>query len=162
MKLDVAIRSVQDAERELAHELLVVGEQHAAEADVYATAHTLAQECAQQLELLAPFGAQHGVPDDGDGVGEPSALAEWLRRTGSKLTARSSAPGLVFLQDLRGLLLRAYDAEIAWVVLGQVGNAVRDRALLDAVCTGHERAEMRCRWLRTRIKEASPQILVVS
>ena len=161
MKLDVAVRSVQDAERELAHELLVVGERHAAEADLYHLAHTLAQQCAQQIELLKPFGERYGVPDDAEGVGESNSLAEWLRRTGSKLAAKSAAPGMLLLRDLRGLMLQCYDAEIAWLVLGQVGNAIRDRALLDGVCTGHERAEMRCKWIRTKIKESCTQILVV-
>jgi len=75
MKLDLAVRRVQDAERELAHQLLVIGERHASESDLYHLAHTLAQQCAEQIELLAPFGERYGVPDDADGVGEPNSLA---------------------------------------------------------------------------------------
>jgi hypothetical protein len=160
VKLDVAVRSVQDAERELAHQLLVVGERHASESDVYHIAHTLAERCARQIELLAPFGERYGVPDAADGVGESNSLAEWIRRKSSQFTARTSATGLLFLQDLRELLLVAYDAETAWLILGQVGNALRDRPMLDAVCTGHEHAEMRCKWLRTKIKASCTQILV--
>ena len=162
MKVDVAIRDVQHRERELARQLLVVGERHAVEADVYHTAHALAEHCARQIELLAPFGERHGVPDDAEGVGESSSLAEWMRRKSSELTARTSVPGMLLLRDLRDLLLIAYDAEAAWLVLGQVGNALREPALLDAVCTGHEHAEMRCKWLRTKIKESCTQVLVAS
>src|SRR5436190_24126972 len=118
MKVDVALSSVQDAERELAHRLLVVGERHAAEADVYHITHTLAQRCANQIELLSPFGEVYGVPDDAGGVGEPNSLNAWIRRKGSQITARTSAPGMLLLQDLRDLLLIAYDAEVAWLVLG--------------------------------------------
>ena len=162
MKVDVALRSVQEAERELAHQLLVVGERHAAEADVYHIAHKLAQQCANQIELLSPFGEEYGVPDDAEGVGEPSSLGAWIRRKGSQMTARTSAPGMLLLDDLRDLLLMAYDAEVAWLVLGQVGNAIRERPLLDAVCVGHEHAEMRWKWLRTKIKESCTQVLVAS
>ena len=162
MKVDVALRSVQDAERELARHLLVVGDRHAAEPDVYHITHTLAQRCADQIDLLSPFGEQYGVPDDADGVGEPKSFTAWIRRTGSHITARTSAPGMLLLRDLRDLLLIAYDAEVAWLVLGQVGNAIRERPLLDAVCTGHEHAEMRWKWLRTKIKESCTQVLVAS
>jgi hypothetical protein len=162
MKVDVALSNVQDAERELAHHLLVVGERHAAEADVYHITHTLAQRCADQIELLSPFGERYGVPDDADGVGEPNSLTAWIRSKGAQITARTSPPGMLLLQDLRDLLLMAYDAEVAWLVLGQVGNAIRERPLLDAVCTGHEHAEMRWKWLRTKIKELCTQVLVAS
>ena len=50
-------------------------------------------------------------------------------------------------------------AEIAWVILAQVAQAVRDRDLLVVVSECHEQAETRGKWLRTRIKESSPQIL---
>ncbi|MFL5982405.1 MAG: hypothetical protein ACJ74R_11935, partial [Gaiellaceae bacterium] len=67
--------------------------------------------------------------------------------------------GLLLLRDLRNLYLSAQEAEIAWVILAQAAQAVRDRELLQTVSLCHEEAEARGKWLRTRIKEAAPQVL---
>jgi hypothetical protein len=45
-----------------------------------------------------------------------------------------------------------------WVMLRQVALAVRDRELLEVANECHEAAEMRGKWLRTRIKESVPQV----
>ena len=52
------------------------------------------------------------------------------------------------------------EAEIAWVILAQAAQAARDRELLSLVAECHEQAEVRGKWLRTRIKESAPQVLV--
>ena len=46
------------------------------------------------------------------------------------------------------------------MILAQAAQAARDRDLLAVVSEIHGDAEVRGKWLRTRIKEASPQILV--
>ena len=159
MKLDKAIDDVQDAETDLAKELRAVGERHAVEHDLYHLGHTLAKQCAAHLEQLQPFAERYGASTPGKRVAESPRLVETLRRKSAGLLGRSEMSGMLLLRDLRNLYLTAQEAEIAWVILGQCAQAVRDQELLDVTNLCHHEAEMRGKWLRTRIKESSPQIL---
>jgi hypothetical protein len=159
VKLDKAIEDVQEAENELARELVKIGERHAVEHDLYHLGHTLAKQCDEHLRRLEPFAERYGAPPASEGVGEPSGLMETLRHKSSELLGHSEATGLLLLRDLRNLYLAAQEAEIAWVILAQAAQAVRDRELLLVVSECHEEAEVRGKWLRTRIKESSPQVL---
>jgi hypothetical protein len=160
MKVDKAIGEVQDAETELATELRKVGERHAIEHDLYHLSHSLAKQCESHLERLRPFAERYGASPATDGVGEGTSLLERMRHKTAELMGRSEASGMLLLRDLRDLYLTAQEAEIAWVILAQVAQAARDRELLVAVSECHEEAEARGKWLRTRIKESSPQVLV--
>ena len=159
MKLGKAIELVQDAEGELAKELRAVGERHAVEHDLYHLSHTLAKQCAQHLERLAPFAERYGASSADDRVAESPGLLESLRHKSAELLGRSEATGLLLLRDLRNAYLAAQEAEIAWVILKQAAQAARDRELLKTVAGCHEEAELRGKWLRTRIKESAPQVL---
>jgi hypothetical protein len=159
MKLDTAIGQVQDAEADLAKELRKVGERHAVEHDLYHLSHTLAKQCETHLERLRPFTERYGAPPGNDGVGDSPSLLERMRHKAAELAGRSEAAGMLLLRDLRDLYLTAQEAEIAWVILAQAAQAARDRELLVVVSECHEEAEMRGKWLRTRIKESSPQVL---
>lgn len=159
MKLDKAIEDVQDAEAELAKELRVVGERHAVEHDLYHLGHTLAKQCADHLERLAPFAERYGASSVDDRVHESPGVLEMLRHKSAELLGRSETSGLLLLRDLRNLYLTAQEAELAWVILAQAAQAVRDRELLREVSRCHEEAEARGKWLRTKIKESAPQVL---
>jgi hypothetical protein len=159
VKLDKAISDVQDAESDLAKELRSIGERHAVEHDLYHLGHTLANQCSDHLEHLAPFATRYGAKPREDGVAESPNLLETLRHKSAELLGRSEISGLLLLRDLRNLYLSAQEAEIAWVILAQAAQAVRDRELLQTVSLCHEEAEARGKWLRTRIKEAAPQVL---
>jgi hypothetical protein len=158
VKLDKAISDVQDAEAELANQLRVIGERHAVEHDLYHLGHTLARQCADHLEQLAPFADHYGATPR-DAAGESPGLLERLRHTSSELLGRSELSGVLLLRDLRNLYLAAQEAEIAWVILEQAALAVRDGELLQVVGICHEHAETRGKWLRTRIKQSAPQVL---
>jgi hypothetical protein len=158
MKLDKAIDEVQDAETDLARKLRTIGERHATEQDLYHMSHTLARQCADHVEQLAPLAAKYGVTAKSAESRSP-ALMETLRRTGARITGRAEAAGLLLLHDLQNLYLAAQHAEICWVILMQAGKAARDPQLLQVVTECHEHAELRGKWLRTRIKETAPQVL---
>lgn len=160
MKLDKAIDDARDAELELAKELRKVGERHAVEHDLYHLSHTLARRCDEHVERLRPFAAHYGADDAPADAGETPTILERLRRTSAELLGRSEATGMLLLRDLRNVYLQAQEAELAWVILAQAAQAARDRDLLTTVSEIHEEAEARGKWLRTRIKESSPQILV--
>jgi hypothetical protein len=154
-----AFDDVRAAEAELADELRTVGERHAPDADVYHVAHLLALRCSDQLEALAPHAARYGADPHTD-LGEPSALLERVRRAGSELLGPEEAAGLLLLSDLRGLYVVAHRAELAWVVLLQVARAARDQELVEAATQGRAEAERRWKWVRMKVKEATPQALV--
>jgi hypothetical protein len=158
-KLAQAFDEVCAAEAKLADELRTVGERHAADVDVYHVAHLLAVRCAQQLELLAPHAERYDVVVGTD-VGESSSLLERVRWAASELVGREEVSGLLLLSDLRDLYLLAHRAELAWVVLLQVARAARDADLVAAATEGCEEAERRWKWVRTKVKESSPQALV--
>ncbi|MFI0349398.1 hypothetical protein [Actinomadura sp. 9N407] len=157
MKLDKAIGEVQDAEADLAKELRRAGERHAVEHDVYHLGHTLARQCAEHVERLAPFAERYGVTPRK--VADSPGLLDALRHRSAQLIGRSEVSGLLLLHDLRDLYLGAQEAEIGWVILAQAAQAARDGELLQAIGPCHEAAETRAKWLRTRIKVTAPQVL---
>jgi hypothetical protein len=162
MKLHQAIEHVQDAECDLADELETIGERHAADSDVYHVAKTLASRCGMQLADLRPHAVRYGAPERllaAPSNGGPDVL-ERARRLASEMLGKHELAGMLLLDDLRGLYVAAHRAELAWVVLEQGAKASRDAELLAAARRGREEAERRWKWVRTKVKEASPQVLV--
>ena len=55
----------------------------------------------------------------------------------------------------------AHECDIAWTLVGQAAQGLRDEELMEAVhaCEGDTRRLIA--WLRTRMKQAAPQALVV-
>ena len=159
MKLDLAIDDVRERETQLATLLRTVGERHATEPDLYHLGQMLARSCADHVTRLQPFARRYGATADGAPVdGGPGAL-ETLRRKGSELMRHSEPAGLLLLRDLRELYLAAQDSELAWVMLLQAARAARDPDLVEVATACHEEADGCGRWLRTRLKEAAPQVL---
>jgi hypothetical protein len=137
MKLGRAIEEVRGAEERLSRTLRQAGERHAVERDLYHLSRTLARQSSDHLDQLAVLAEGYGV-----GHGGPIAFSE---------------SGLL-LRDLCDLYVTAREAEIAWVVLAQGAAAARDRDLLELARRCHEHAEIRGKWLETRIKETAPQV----
>ena len=56
----------------------------------------------------------------------------------------------------------AADCDICWTVIGQAAQGARDNELLEVVrrCEGETAAQLA--WLRTRMKQAAPQALIVA
>ena len=73
---------------------------------------------------------------------------------------RDSAVGL--LRDLQDLYLLAALVQTSWMVVEGAAEGARDREL---TTVAHERSAQTARqltWLRTRMKEAAPQALLVA
>ena len=160
MKIDEAIHDVQRAEAVLAKRLRVIGERHAVEHDLYHLGHTLAHQCAEHLDRLAPLAETYGAKAHAELTTASPDVLEAARHKVAELIGRSEAVGVPLLRDLRGLYLDAQEAEICWVVLLQAAKAVRDPQLIDVATSCRSQTETVGNWLRTRIKEASPQALV--
>ena len=65
-------------------------------------------------------------------------------------------------RDLHDLYLMATECDVSWTLVGQAANGARDRELLEVVgaCEGETATQLK--WLRSRMKVAAPQALVVA
>ena len=52
--------------------------------------------------------------------------------------------------------------EIAWTMIGQAAQGARDRDLLGVVERCEAQTAVQLKWLRTRMKQAAPQALLVA
>jgi hypothetical protein len=161
-KIGLLLDDLHDAETDLAAEWRTIGERHAAEHDMYYIGHTLAKQCDAHAERVREIGENYGKE-----LSEPHGqsmrnVLSGIRQKTSALLGRESAVGLLLLRDLRQLYLMAEEVNVHWIALGQVAQAVRDEELLDTVTKLHKETLTQIKWLKTRIKQAVPQILVVA
>jgi hypothetical protein len=161
--MGMLLAQLHDAETDLAAEYRAVAEREAAEHDLYYLGHTLATQCGQHAEAVRTI-AQHFGKD----LSEPSSpdalhnVMAGIRRKTSELLGRRPEPGLLLLRDLRQLYLMAEEANIHWLALGQVAQALPDKDLLKEVSALHKQTLTQIKWLKTRIKETCPQVLLVA
>ena len=139
------------AESELAGAFDEVAAAHGDEPDVHHLCQRLAAECRAHADRLAPFAARYGERADD----EPERLH-------SDLFAGTRSGPLALLRDLHDLYLMATECDVSWTLVGQAAQGARDRELLAVVqaCEGETATQLR--WLRTRMKQAAPQALVVA
>jgi hypothetical protein len=139
------------AARELARALNEVAAAHGDEPDVRHLCQRLAGECRGHAERLAPFAARYGQ----EAEDEPERLH-------SELFAGARSGPLALLRDLHDLYLMATECDVCWTLVGQAAQGARDRELLAVVeaCEGETATQLK--WLRTRMKQAAPQALVVA
>jgi ferritin-like metal-binding protein YciE len=162
VRLGMALKELHEAETALAEEYRTVGERHAAEHDIFHACTTLAKQCHTHTEQLRAAAARYGeqLPEqDPPELGE--GLLSGLRRKSSELTGRQPPAGVLLLHDLRRLYLLGSECEIDWEMVAQGAKAARDQELLGTVTEGLEETTVQVKWLKTRIKEASPQTLTV-
>jgi hypothetical protein len=161
-KVGLALRELYRAEEELADEYVKVGERLAVEHDVWYDCKRFAEQCHGHAEALRPFADRHEQqlpPADDDAVGETSTAA--LRHKLSELLGRRPESGLLLLRSLRQLYLQAQEVSFHWIVAGQLAQATRDPELLALVDELHRETLTQIKWLKTQVKQASPQALVV-
>jgi hypothetical protein len=139
------------AELDLAEGFRKIGEGHAVESDVYHTCHTLAKQCEAHAEQLKPFVDRYGE----ERPEEPENLYH-------DLFDEIRLGGLGLLRDLHDLYLMAHACDISWTMIGQAAQGARDRALLETVNACEEQTATQIKWLKTRMKQAAPQALLVA
>jgi hypothetical protein len=128
-----------------------VAEAHADEPDVATLGHRLAGQCDRHAELLRPLRDRYRE----DAPAEPDGL--FSDRFGGPRTGP-----LGLLRDLHDLYVMAAECDVCWTLVGQAGQGARDLELVDVVrrCEGETATQLA--WLRTRLKQAAPQALVVA
>jgi hypothetical protein len=139
------------AELHLARAFREVGKGHAAEADVYHTCNTLAQQCGAHAERLGPFVERYGE----GAPAEPDRLYH-------ELFDGTRSGGLGLLRDLQDLYLMANACDISWTMIGQAAQGARDEDLLEVVEACETQTATQIKWLKTRMKQAAPQALLVA
>jgi hypothetical protein len=139
------------AECELAEAFDEIGDGHADEVDIQSLCHRLARQCESHAERLQLFVGRYGE----DAEEEPERLH-------STLFQGARDGGLGLLRDLHDLYLMACETEIAWTLVAQAAQGARDRELLEVVQACESETATQANWLRTRMKQAAPQALVVS
>lgn len=162
MRIGPLLARLHELETDLAEDYRALGERHAADHDVYHQCRSFAIQAEAHATKLAPIAERYGKGVDDEA--EPdvwSGLLESVRGSSSALLGRRPEAGLLLLRDLRRLFLQAEEVSITWVMAGQAAQAARDAELLTAVSACHGEVELQVKWLTTRIKIASPQVLVV-
>jgi hypothetical protein len=139
------------AQANLAEAFRQVAEAHAEEPDIHHLCHRLARQCDRHAEKLGPFARRYReeAPDEPD-------------RLHSELFGGTRTGGIGLLRDLQDLYLMAAECDICWTVVGQAARGARDKDLQQVVqgCEGETAIQLK--WLRTRMKQAAPQALVVA
>lgn len=151
MHLATYLGLLEEGERTLARSYRQVAKGHAAEADVYHTCLNLAEQCDAHVDKLGPLVERYGENKDT----EPERLhAEGLSQTRSG--------GLGLLRDLHDLYMLVNYLDIAWTMVDQAGQGARDREVLDVVAACRADTTLQISWLKTRMKQAAPQALLVA
>jgi hypothetical protein len=161
-KIGLALKELYRAEEELADEYVKVGERLAAEHDVWYDCRRFADQCHLHAAAIRPFAARHEQdldPPDDETVGQTTTAA--LRHKLSDVLGRRPESGLLLLRSLRQLYLQAQEVSFHWIVAGQLAQATRDHELLELVDELHRETLTQIKWLKTQVKQSSPQALAV-
>ena len=70
--------------------------------------------------------------------------------------------GLGLLRDMQDLYPMANTCDISWTMIGQAAQGLPDRDLLEVVDSCEGQTAMQIKWLKTRMKQAAPQALLVA
>ncbi len=139
------------AQINLAEAFRQVADAHGEEPDIFHLCGQQAQRCDTHADLLRPFAERYSE----EAPREPDRLH-------SELFRGTRTGGIGLLRDLQDVHLMAAECDICWTVVGQAAAGARDTDLLEVVnrCEGETAVQLK--WLRTRMKQAAPQALVVA
>jgi hypothetical protein len=159
-KIGQLLNDLHDAETDLAHQYRVVAERQAAEQEVHYLCITMATQADEHAEHVRRVADKFGKQLSEPGAQRLPNVLGGLRHKTSELVGRRSEAGLLLLRDLRELFLMAQEANVHWLALGQVAQAIRNHDLLDEVSALHKQTLTQIKWLKTKMKASTPQILV--
>lgn len=152
MHLATYLGLLHRAETDLADGFRQVAEGHAAEPDVYHLCHTLAKQCEAHVEMIKPFAERYGE----ESPEEPDRLRHDFFDNGTR------EGGLGLLRDMQDLFMMAQEVQISQSMIGQAAEGLRDLEMDSAIDDCAERTSTQIKWLRTRMKQAAPQTLLVA
>jgi hypothetical protein len=142
---------LHDAEAALAGAFEQVSKEHGDEPDVEHLCQVLSGQASRHARALAPIVDRYGEQQDR----EPEQLA--AAEFGGTRTG-----GIGLLRDLHDLYVLASFVDMTWTVIGQAAQGLRDQELIDIVQDCDQETTQQLTWLRTRIKQAAPQALIIA
>jgi hypothetical protein len=151
MQLARYLGLLHDAEAALAGAFEKVSKDHSDEPDVEHLCQVLGGQANRHVQALAPLLDRYGEQHDR----EPEQLA--AAEFGGTRTG-----GIGLLRDLHDLYALASFVDMTWTVIGQAAQGLRDQELIDAVQGCEQETTQQLTWLRTRIKQAAPQALIIA
>jgi hypothetical protein len=156
--IQYALRRVHEGENDIVTQLLRLAERHHAEHEVHHVARDLASWSQQHVAVVSKIAANYELDLDAEAE-EPLKLTEQVRAAVSSAMGRRPEAGLLLLEDLRGLYLRAAENSLAWEMLAQVAQAKHELELLNLTKQCHPQTLRQMRWVNTMLKTQSPQAL---
>ena len=151
MQLAHYLELLHTAQERLASAFRAVADGHADEADLVSLCTKLATQCERHADDLAPHVRRYA--DEGSDACE---------RLCSDIFGRPRSGPVGLLRDLQDLYVMAAEVDIVWTLVGQAAQGARDSELLAVVTGCEEETAIQLKWLRTRLKQAAPQALVVA
>ena len=128
-----------------------VADAHADEPDVRIDCTKFAERTEQHEAKVAPVHARYA--DEAED--EPDNLLSTLFHG-----PRSGPIGL--LRDLHDLYLAVSECDICWTLISQAARGARDEELVAIASECEGDVSVQLAWLRSRMKQAAPQALVVA
>jgi hypothetical protein len=147
------LQLLHTAQQRLARGFRAVADGHTDEADIVRLCTKLATQCerhADDLEAHVQRYQAEGAPGDA------------CERLCSDIFGGLRDGPVGLLRDLQDLYVMAAEVDIVWTLVGQAARGARDDELLAVVTGCEEETAIQLKWLRTRLKQAAPQALVVA
>jgi formylmethanofuran dehydrogenase subunit D len=144
------INLLDESEKRLVKGFEQMQQTHPDEPDVDAICKLFARWSKEAESMLKPFISEYGERQEG----EPKRLAK-------ALLVKRSQGGFAMLRDLHDLWLLVNESMMSLIVLEQAARALRDQGLLDTLKHMQDQNDRQLTWLKTRINQAAPQVLVV-
>lgn len=114
--IEYAIEHRHHGENEIHEQLLRLAERHRAEHEVHYVARDLAAWSREHVQRIADAAERFGGKLSPN-LYQPSGMVERVRAVTSNITARQPQSGVLLLEDLRALYLRASDNSLGWEML---------------------------------------------
>jgi hypothetical protein len=141
---------LDESEKRLVKGFEQVRRTHPDEPDVDALCKLFAGWSKEAESMLKSFISKYGERQEG----EP-------KRLDKALLVKRSQGGFDMLRDFHDLWLLVNESMMSLTVLEQAARALRDQGLLDTLKHMQDRNERQLTWLKTRINQAAPQVLIV-
>jgi hypothetical protein len=159
MKIGLVLKELHRSENELVHALLHVSERHKVDHEVYYLARDLAGWSKEHLRELAAIAKDYGQDLDPEPADE-TGLGRKLREKGSELLGREKEAGLLLLEDLREIYLKASGVSLDWEMLAQAAQGIKHTDLLEVTKRCHPETLRQAKWANAKLKESSTQVLI--
>jgi hypothetical protein len=151
MHVGLYLQMASESEKDLQEAFKTVADHHQQEPDMEEICTLLSSWSAAKAASTERFMHKYGRERDKEPQRLYSDLFQGPRRG-----------GLALLRDLHDLWLMATEAHIAWTLLGQAAQALRDKDFIQTCQENTEQTHRQISWLETRSKQAAPQTLVAA